>query len=419
MLEALSRIQFALTIGFHYLFVPASIGLILFVAIFETAHFSSRKGEYKALSNFFSEIFLVVYVVGIATGLTMPIQFGTNWSKYAVFMGDVFGSPLAFEALIAFFLESTFAGIWIFKRDKIGRGLRLLTVWLIFLGTSISAIWILTANSFMQHPVGFALSPDRSKVILSDFGQVLGNPYLWWMFFHNHAAAFLIGAFIVLAVSANLMGRRGPEPMLRKSVAAALIVAVVASVSLPIVGDLYGRYLASVQPLKASLMLGQVVPSTEGGLKPAATSGASLSIDLSSLPELPNAVLVRVCFLAMVALGAVFIVFVILFAIRRGAFWESPASRRAAAALVPLGYAAVACGWIVAEAGRFPWIVYGLMPVREALSKVPVASVVFSLCLMVVLYALLAAVAITLIRRIIKKGPAALSGPEEDSHAAA
>jgi Cytochrome bd-type quinol oxidase, subunit 1 len=417
MLETLSRLQFALTIAFHYLFVPASIGLVFFTAIFETAHFFTRKAEYKVLSNFWSEIFLVVYVVGIATGLTMPIQFGTNWSKYSIFMGDVFGSPLAFEALMAFFLESTFAGIWIFKRNKIGRGLRLATVWLITIGTVISAVWILTANAFMQHPVGYELAADKSKVLLTNFGQVMTNPYLIWMFVHNHAAALLVGSFIVIGVSAHSMKKNGATNGFKKSANVGLVVGLIAALSLPAVGDAYGKYVATINPLKATMILGQVKDDGKGSLAPAdATSSASLPIDLSSLPELPSATLVRASFLVMVVLGSAFVLAMLVFLIRRKLLWENRFFQSFAVWLIPLGYAAIMAGWIVTEAGRVPWIVYGLMPIKDAISNVPVASVVFSLCLMVLLYALLFAVALTLIKKIVRKGPEKI---EEGQHAAA
>jgi cytochrome bd ubiquinol oxidase subunit I len=416
MLEALSRLQFALTIGFHYLFVPASIGLIFYVAIFETAHFFTKKLEYKSLSNFWSDIFLVVYVVGIATGLTMPIQFGTNWSKYSVFMGDVFGSPLAFEALMAFFLESTFAGIWIFKRNKIGRGLRLATVWLITLGTVISAVWILTANAFMQHPVGYELAADKSKVMLTSFGQLLSNPYLIWMFFHNHAAALLVGSFIVLGVSAHSMKKRGATSGFKRSTSLALVIGLVSAVALPGIGDLYGKYVATIQPLKASIILGQLKSNGKGGLAPDATSAASLPVDIASLPEFPDATLVHTAYLGMVVLGSLFALSLLVFTLRRRLLWENRFFQTYATALIPIGYLAVMCGWIVTEAGRVPWIVYGLMPIRDAISNVPVASVVFSLCLMVLLYALLAAVALKLIANVVRKGP---ENFEEALHASA
>jgi cytochrome bd ubiquinol oxidase subunit I len=413
MLETLSRLQFALTIAFHYLFVPASIGLVFFAAIFETAHFATKKPMYKSLSNFWSEIFLVIYVVGIGSGLAMPIQFGTNWARYSVFMGDVFGSPLAFEALMAFFIESTFAGIWLFKRNKIGPGLRLATVWLITLGTMISAVWILTANAFMQHPVGYELAADKSKVLLSSFGQLLSNPYLFWMFLHNHAAALLVSAFIVLGISAHGIKKDGSTNCFRKSTGFAVVIGLVAALSLPALGDPYGKYLASVQPLKASMILGRIVPDGSGGLKPDAASSASLNVDLASLPGLPNATLVRFSFLVMVALGVLFVLVMLLFAFRRRLLWESRFFRSLAIWLIPLGYIAIMAGWIVTEAGRAPWIVYGLMSIGDAISNVPVASVVFSLCLMILLYAVLFVIAFSLIKKIVRKGP------EEAQNAAA
>lgn len=414
MLEALSRLQFALTVAFHYLFVPASIGLIFYVAIFETAHFFTKRVEFKTLSNFWSEIFLVVYVVGIATGITMPIQFGTNWSKYSIFMGDVFGSPLAFEALIAFFLESTFAGIWIFKRNKISRGLRLTTVWLITIGTMISALWILTANAFMQHPVGYQMAADNSKVILTNFGEVLANPYLGWMFIHNHAAALLVSSFIVIGVSAHSLKKGKEAGQFKKSINVGLVIGLISAISLPILGDAYGRYIATVQPLKAAVILGQLVNDGKGGLQPDANSSASLPIDPSTLPGFPNATLVRTSFIIMVALGVVFVLALVLFAIRRKLLWENRFFQSLAVWLIPLGYIAIIAGWVVTETGRIPWIVYGLMAVKDAISPVPVASVVFSLVLLVLLYALLFAVGFTLIKRIVKRGPEA---PQEAKHA--
>lgn len=416
MLETLSRLQFALTIAFHYLFVPASIGLIFYVAIFETVHFFTKKLEYKVLSNFWSEIFLVVYVVGIATGLTMPIQFGTNWSKYSVFMGDVFGSPLAFEALMAFFIESTFAGIWFFKRNKIGRGLRLATVWLITAATVVSAVWILTANAFMQHPVGYELAADKSKVLLTDFGQLLTNPYLLWMFFHNQVATLLVGSFIVIGVSAHIMKKTGATIGLKKSVNLALVIGLVAAVAVAMIGDQYGKYVATVQPLKAMMILEQVKSDGKGGLAPDEVSSASLPADFANLPEAPNPTLVHTAFVVMVVLGSAFILAMLLFMFRRKLLWEHRFFQSLAVWLIPAGYAAIMAGWVVAEAGRIPWIVYGLLNVRDAISKVPVASVVFSLCLMVLLYALLFAVALKLIVKVVRKGPEKI---EEEQHAAA
>ncbi len=405
MLETLSRWQFALTVGFHYLFVPATIGLIVPAAIFETAYFNTRKFVYKSMSDFWSEIFIVFYVIGIVTGIMMPIQFGTNWAKYSVFMGDVFGTPLAFEALLAFFLESTFAGIWIFKRDKIGAGLRLATIWLIVLGTSISAVWILTADSFMQHPVGYKLAEDGSKVIMTSFKEVLLNPYVFWMFIHNHTAALLLGAFIVLGVSAYHLKRGTMAEGFRKSVNLALIIALVTSVSLPVVGDLYGKYIATVQPLKAAAILGRLQVDEAGNTVIDATSSASLNEGIGSPPGFPNARLVNIAYVAMVVLGVIFIAAMVLFLFRRKLIYENAFFRAFTVFLVPAAYVAILCGWIVTETGRLPWIVYGLMTVEQGISNVPVASVVFSLFLIVALYALLSAIALRLVFNAIRKGP--------------
>lgn len=410
MLELLSRWQFAFTAGFHYLFVPATIGLALMLAILETMHFRTRKELYRTMSDFWSEIFIVAYVIGIVTGLTMPIQFGTNWAKYSVFMGDVFGSPLAFEALLAFFVESTFAGIWIFKRHKIGRGLRLATIWLIVLGTSISAVWILTADAFMQHPAGFKLLEDGSKVVMTSFSDLLFNPYAGWMLVHNHAAALFLGAAIVIGVSAYHLKRGNHVEGFRKSLGPALIVALITAASLPVLGDLYGKYIATVQPMKAAAILGTLQTDANGNASLDAASAASLEVDPSTLPGMPNAPLVRTSYLVMVVLGVLIILAVLAMIFRRKLIFENKRFQKLIPWIVPAAYVATVCGWIVAEVGRQPWIVYGLMTVEQGLSDVPVASVAFSLFLILALYALLFAVGLKLIFKAIRKGPAGAEG---------
>lgn len=208
MLVLLSRIQFAFTIIFHFLFVPLTIGLILLTAIFETIHLKTKNPLYRRMADFWGDLFVINFAVGIVTGVVMSVQFGTNWAGYSVFMGDVFGAPLALEALLAFFLESTFAGIWIFKRKVLSAGMRSLVVWMVVLGTTISAVWIITANGFMQHPVGYQLSADGSKVLLTDIFALVTNPYAIYMLVHTLVAAFVLGAFFVIGVSAYHLKRK-------------------------------------------------------------------------------------------------------------------------------------------------------------------------------------------------------------------
>ncbi len=199
----LSRLQFAFTVMFHFLMVPLSIGLILLVFIFEALYYKTKDEKYKKQANFWGgNLFAINFIVGIVTGgITMEIQFGTNWAEYSKFMGDIFGSPLAFEALMAFFLESTFAGIWIFYRHKISAKFRLVTALMILIGTHVSAVWIITANGFMQNPVGYELAADGSKVILTDFIALTLNPYALYMLIHTITSAYLLGAFFMLGVS--------------------------------------------------------------------------------------------------------------------------------------------------------------------------------------------------------------------------
>ncbi len=202
MVEILSRIQFAFSVGFHFLFVPLSIGLIFLVCLYEFNYMKTENKRFKHLSEFYGDMFVINYAFGIVTGFTMSLQFGTNWSAYSIYMGDVFGTPLVFEAIIAFFLESTFTGLWIFKKNKMSNRLRFITVLLIFIGTNFSALWIITANGFMQNPVGYSLAADGTKVLVENFSEILLNPYSWYMLIHNNLSAILLGAYFVLGIGA-------------------------------------------------------------------------------------------------------------------------------------------------------------------------------------------------------------------------
>ena len=201
MLEILSRLQFGFTIAFHFLFVPFTIGLIIFELIFEHKYYKSDDMKYKKLSDFFGNLFIINYAFGIVTGIVMTVQFGTNWSEYSRAMGDVFGSPLVIEALLAFFLEATFTGIWAFRRNRISKSFRLVTVWMIFIGVMLSALWIITANGFMQNPVGATWIAEEGRVIFSSFSELIFNPYAWYMFIHTNLSSILLTGFIVLAIS--------------------------------------------------------------------------------------------------------------------------------------------------------------------------------------------------------------------------
>ncbi len=358
MTEILSRIQFAFTVGFHFIFVPVSIGLIFLIVIFEGLNLKTKNETYKKLSNFFGDIFVINYAFGIVTGITMSLQFGTNWSEYSKFMGDVFGSPLALEALIAFFLESTFTGIWIFKKNKISDKIRFITVFLIFVGTNLSALWIITANGFMQNPVGYEIVAD--KVVMTDFIALLTNPYTWYMVVHTNVATFILGAMLVISISSYklLKGNDEEKTIFKTSLKIAFIVLLICSIFEAIWGNMYMNYITPIQPTKIDMF-----------------SGGSPFVTIS--------------FIIMIAAGTLLIGIGIYGTVFFKRFLNSPSAQKIFKWMFFLPYIAIITGWIVTEVGRQPYIVYGLMKTSEAVSDVPASSVWFSLITIAILYTLL------------------------------
>lgn len=438
----LSRIQFAFTVGFHFLMVPLSIGLILFTVIFEVMHFRTGNKAYLKQANFWGNLFAINFVVGIVTGITMEIQFGTNWAEYSKFMGDIFGSPLAFEALMAFFLESTFAGIWIFYRHKISAKLRVVTAVLILIGTQISGVWIITANGFMQNPVGYKLAEDGSKVLLTDFVALATNPYAIYMLVHTITAAFLLGAFFILGVSGYHILKKQNVLFFQSSIKVALIVLLVTALSQPMLGHFYAQYIGEVQPAKAAAF--EVVWETEDtmpmyiiqipgkdkessinalpipyvgsimytnnpfgevtGIKEA-TEDWSQEMYNDYLDILP---LTHYSFRIMAGLGMMFILMALvgMYLFWKNKYLENKWINRAFLWLMPTPWIAILLGWVVAEVGRQPWIVNGLMLTKDAVSQnVPAAQVAFSIGTLFVFYGVLFIVEFYLLTKFIRRGP--------------
>lgn len=440
----LSRLQFAFTVGFHFIMVPLSIGLILFVTVFEIMHLKTGNKKYKDQANFWGNLFAINFIVGIVTGITMEIQFGTNWAEYAKFMGDIFGSPLAFEALMAFFLESTFAGIWIFYRHKISNKFRVVTALMILIGTHISAVWIIAANGFMQNPVGYELAADGSKVILTDFAAVALNPYALYMLVHTVTAAYLLGAFFILCVSGYHLLRKQHTEFYKLSVKYGLVVLLITALSQPMIGHFYGQFVADVQPAKAAAF--EMVWETEDTvpLYLIQIPGRSAEESINALPipwvgsimytNSPTGTIVGIeeatkdwtpamkedyldilpmthySFRIMVGLGMMFILMAIigLILLRRGTYENNKWINRAFLYLVPTPWIAIMVGWIVAEVGRQPWIVYGLMLTKDAVSKnVPPSQIIFTLGTLIIFYAVLFFVEFYMLTKFAKEGPLA------------
>ena len=431
----LSRLQFAVTVFFHFIFVPLTIGLGLLVALFETQYLRTKDAKWKKIACFWGTLFKINFAFGVVTGFAMTFQFGTNWSEYAEYMGDIFASPLALEALLAFFMESTFFGIWISVSHKRAL-LKTVSMWLVCIGTTISSLWIIAANAFMQHPVGYELAADGSKVLMSDFFAVLGNPYLWYMLIHTILAAYLLTGAFVIAVSGYHLMKGRDENVFRTSFKAAAVLFIIAALLIPALGMTYGHYVAAVQPLKAAAMEAVweggsgipmylfSVPGSDGniieliGIPKVGSFLLTGSFDgtvsgLHDFDQIPPVAPTYFSFRGMIMLGMLFIAesLVGLYLSRREDAGQTKLSRayfRFMMWTIPLPYIAIALGWAVAEIGRQPWIVYGLLKTSDAVSAtVPSAQILFTLVLLTVFYLILGVLDICLMRR------AAVQGPEE------
>ena len=249
----IARWQFGIVTVYHFLFVPLTIGLTALVAAMETVWLRTGRPEWLRLTKFFGKLLLINFAIGVVTGIVQEFQFGMNWSDYSRFVGDVFGAPLAVEALLAFFLESTFLGLWIFGWDRLPRGLHCACMWIVHVGTLASSWFILAANSWMQHPVGYRYNPDTGRAELTDFWAVMTNKVQLVTFPHVITAAYMTGAAFVLGVSAYLYASKRHEAdrdMYRKGIRLGAAVALVAGLGVAVTGDTQGKIMTEVQPMK-------------------------------------------------------------------------------------------------------------------------------------------------------------------------
>ncbi len=247
----LARLQFGITTVYHFFFVPLSLGLSILVAILETMYVVKKDDRYKGMAKFWGKLFIINFAMGVVTGIVQEFQFGMNWSEYSRFVGDVFGAPLAIEALAAFFIESTFLGIWIFGWDRIGRRAHLAAIWLVAFAANMSAFWILVANSFMQNPVGYTLAAS-GRAEMTDFFALIRNPNLWVQFPHVALGGLTTGAFFMLGISAwhIIRGKTSHLDWFRISARFALIVGTLAVAATMFFGDAQGQRMADTQPMK-------------------------------------------------------------------------------------------------------------------------------------------------------------------------
>ncbi|HEX7494240.1 MAG TPA: cytochrome ubiquinol oxidase subunit I [Bacteroidales bacterium] len=261
-----SRAQFALTAIYHWLFVPLTLGLSFILAIMETIYVRTGNEEWKRITRFWMTLFGINFAIGIATGIILEFEFGTNWSNYSWFVGDIFGAPLAVEAILAFFLESTFVAVMFFGWNKVSKKFHLTSTWLVAIGANLSALWILVANAWMQHPVGMIFNPETARNEMVNFWAVLFNPVAVDKFLHTISSGFLLGSMFVLGISAWYLLRKREEQMAKKSILVASVFGLLSSLMVAYTGDESARTLSKVQPVKFASMEALYDGKTNAGL---------------------------------------------------------------------------------------------------------------------------------------------------------
>ena len=498
----LSRAQFALTALYHFLFVPLTLGLSMILVIMESVYVISGREIWKRMTQFWGMLFGINFAMGVATGITMEFQFGTNWAYYSHYVGDIFGTPLALEGLMAFFLESTFVGLFFFGWDRLSRVAHLVVTALVALGSSLSALWILIANAWMQYPVGARFNPQTMRMELVSFSQVLFNPVAQAKFVHTVAAGYVVGSVFVLAVSAWYVLRGRNLDIARRSMAVAASFGLACALSVVVLGDESGYVAGENQKMKIAAIeaewhtekppagftvfgfpdvkaratyaevkvpwvLGLIAtrsvdqpvlgifdlvararerilsgieaytalrtlrsePTQQSARErfaahqadlgygllllryvqdPAAASAAQ--IDAAAWSTVPNVPVLFWSFRLMVGLGVFFIaLFATAFYLAaRHRFLQNRWFLWIAFLSLPLPWLAAELGWIVAEYGRQPWAVDGVLPTFLGASALPAMNVWLSLAAFVAFYSALAAVDVYLLVRMIRRGPEGL-----------
>jgi cytochrome d ubiquinol oxidase subunit I len=433
----LSRIQFGFTIAFHILYPALTIGLAGFLFLLEAQWLRTGDVVWRSLYRFWVKLFAITFGVGVVTGVVMSYQFGTNWSTFSQVAGNVIGPLLGYEVLTAFFLEAGFLGIMLFGWERVGPRLHFLATAMVAVGTLISAFWILAANSWMQTPQGYRL--ENGRFFVEDFWAVIFNPSFPYRFAHMVAAAFLTTSFVVAAVSAWQLLRREHQRAARKGVAYGLGLAALLAPAQILIGDQHGLNVLEHQPVKVAAMEGlwhttQGAPLLLFALPDQAAEtnrheialphGASLILthswngEVKGLTEVPPADRPHVswvffAFRIMVGLGFAMLGIVALGLLLawRGRLFDSRWFLRLLICFGPSGFVAIIAGWIVAEVGRQPWVVYGVLRTVDAVSPVPAAAVASSLTLFIIVYMVLFAAHLHYSLKIIRKGPDAVEVP--------
>ena len=439
----LARWQFGITTVYHFIFVPITIGSGFLVAGLQTAWYRTNKDKYLRATKFFGKLFLINFAIGVVTGIVQEFQFGMNWSSYSRFVGDIFGAPLAMEGLLAFFLESTFLGMWIFGWDRLPKKFHLASIWLAATGTLLSAYFILAANAFMQHPVGYVLNGTRGRAELTSIFKVLGNSTAVAAFFHTIPSAFLTAGALFAAVGAWMLFHNKDAEVAKPALKIGLITVLISFVLVAVSGDTTARLMTTQQPMK--MAAAEAVYNTKTNvpfsLLTVGTLNGSKSVFQIGLPSVlsfmatgnvngtvegvnnleksyeqkygpgnytPNIPFAYWSFRLMIGFGALaaLISFLALLFIRQGRFPRKRWFVRSMIVLPFLPILANSFGWIFTESARQPWVVFGLFKTSAGVSpEVSAASVLFTIVVLTLLYGVLAVIEFGLILRTIKVGP--------------
>ncbi len=449
----LARWQFGITTVYHFLFIPITIGMSALVAGLQTAWVRTGHEHWLRATKFWGKLFLINFAMGVVTGIVQEFQFGMNWSTYSRFVGDIFGAPLAIEGLLAFFLESTFLGLWIFGWDRLPRKLHLATIWLASLGTLLSAYFILAANSWMQHPVGYSVNPVRGRAELHSIWAVLTNSTTLVTFPHTITACFLTAGAVLLAVSAWHLKRGHQEDVFRPSLKLGALVVLIAGVGVLVTGDLQARIMTEQQPMKMAAAEALYTTSQPADFSIFTVGSLDGSQEVASvrIPDLlsfmatgsptgqveginnlqqqyeqkygpgdyrPNIPVTYWSFRLMIGFGglAMLVALAALWFTRRG---RTPRNRLlwvAAVASIGMPLAANSFGWIFTEMGRQPWTVFGVFKTSQSVSpSVGAGSVATSLIVLTLLYGVLAVVEVGLFVRYARQGVPEIEPAHEET----
>lgn len=429
----LSRLQFAVAVFFHFIFVPLTLGLSVFIAIMESIYVKTGNEIWKKHAKFWGKLFLINFTLGVVTGITLEFQFGTNWSRYSEFVGDIFGSLLAIEATTSFFLESTFLAVWHFGWKKVGKKMHLASAWLVAIASNLSALWIIQANGFMQNPRGYEIIAGRAE--LRSFAEVITNPYAWGMYGHTVLSAWLLSAFFIMGVSAWHLLKNSNVDFFKASFRKFAPITLITVCLVVLMGHTQGQNVAKLQPTKLAAMESHwetdsnvafpliVIPDAEnernsvealkipGVMSFLATN--DFNAEVKGLKDFapedrPSPAIVTAVFWAfriMVCLGILFGLVALISCFQIKADMPNKLLLKILNICVPLPYITIALGWLVAEMGRQPWIVYNLMRTSDGASQVPSGNVLVSLIAFIVVYSVLGVIDIYLLHKYSHKDP--------------